>query len=572
MKKALANIRALDFFLSILMIVFFFWIFLKYTVNVPINDDYSVLHNFNGIINTDSFLEKLRLIFAQHNEHRIVYDRIWFIINYEINNQIDFNFLSLIGNLSLIGLFFLFVKRASLSNEYFVVFPISVLLFNLTFYENMTFSMAALSNFTVVLFSLLSLSFLTAKERTNKRFILAIAFCFLAIYTQGGGLFVVPVSLLILFLQKDYERLKYYGVFGVLFLLLYFIGYENPISSPSILESFINFKMRSFLFSLAFLGNAFSFSFYQAVNITENQSFQKIVNDTLMLNAVVGFAFISYYSYLLKNRYYNKNLFNFSVMTLVIVVSIVTGITRSQLGIETAFVPRYRILSVIFLITVFITIIEYAESKKIATLKTNSFILFFSILYFFNFSYSQEEYLYDRKKQILKGVLNYYSGNHKLLYGFEQDYYKNVLENSRKSGTYYLLSKKELEKNIPYSLKSNIDVNGLDANLLNQNIDEVNNLYDSYYIEGFAFIEGQNTKKQEVFVGISNQGSIVFYSTQSVDRYDLNSYFKNKHLENGGFYARIKNEHLALGENKISIYIENKGIKKIVETSKTINK
>jgi len=221
--KKISDFRKVDFFLSIAIVVFFFWIFFKYTVNVPINDDYSVLDNFNGLLNADSFVEKFKLLFAQHNEHRIVYDRIWFLISYYMNNQINFDLLSLVGNLSLLGLFLLFAKRVSLSHEYMVLFPIAVLLFNLTFWENITFSMAGLSNFTVVLFSLLSLSFLTTKKLTTKRFSLAIAFCFLAICTQGGGLFVIPVSLLILFLQKDYTRLKNYAAIGVvLFFTLFY--------------------------------------------------------------------------------------------------------------------------------------------------------------------------------------------------------------------------------------------------------------------------------------------------------------------------------------------------------------
>jgi hypothetical protein len=469
-------------------------------------------------------------------------------------------------------MFLVYAKRTSnFNSNYFVFFPIAILLFNLTFYENVTFSMAALSNFTVVLFSLLSLNFLTNKELTNKRFILAIVFCLFAIYTQGGGIFVLPVSLLILFLRKEYKRLAYYAAIGLLFYLLYFIGYEQPAGSPSILAALLDFKVRSFLYSLAFLGSSFSFSFYHTVNFADDDSFHKIVNDTLMLNSVVGFAFLSFYIYQIKVKYYNKNAFNFSIMTLIILIAFVTGLTRSQLGIETAYAPRYRILSAVFLITMFITMLEYAELKNIAALKINGLIVFLSLIYFINFSYGQEEYFYDRKKQVLKGVLNYYSGNH-MLYGFNQDFCTTVLENSSKSGTYFLLSKKELEKSIPYSQKKYVDVNGLDANQLSQNVEEVTNQYDSCYIEGWAFIEGQNTNNQEVLIGITNQRGTAFFDTHSLDRYDLNSYFKKNNLERGGFYTRIKAEYLTPGENKISVYVENNNVRKILTTDKIINK
>ena len=560
MKNKLSNIRVIDFSLSSLVIIYFFLIFFKYTVNIPINDDYGVLNDINEILNTDSFLEKIKLFFSQHNEHRIAYDRFWFLVSYKINNQINFNLLALIGNLSLIILFFLLIKRISLSNNYFILLPISILLFNLTFYENMTFSMAALSNFTVILFSLLTLNFLTSTIITNTRFLFAIIFCFLAMYTQGGGLFVVPVSLLILFLKKDYKRFKYFAIIGILLYSIYFLGYEKPLNSPSILDSVINFKMKTLLYFLAFLGNSFSF----------NLIFNNGVSDSLMLSSIIGAAFLSFYIYLFIKRYYNKNPFNFSIMTLVITIAIVTGLTRSQLGIDTAIASRYRILSIIFLISVLIKVFEYLELKKISELKVNGSIIVFSVLYFINFSKSQEEYLYYRERQSLKGVINYYSGNYKLLNGFEQEFYKKVIENSRKNETYFLPSKKELEDSFPYSSKKEISMSKLDSNSLYINIEEITKLYDSYYIEGWAFIENQNASSQKVWVGISNENGIKFYNTQSVNRYDLNPYFKKDYIENGGFFTRIKLENLTLGINKVSIYTENKGIKKIIQTDKII--
>lgn len=570
--KRISDFRKLDIVLSLAIILFFFYIFFKYMVNVPINDDYSILDNFNGLLNADSFLEKTKLFFAQHNEHRILYDKMWFWISYLINGQIDFNMLALVGNLSLLGIFILWAKRAKLSNDYMVLFPIAALLFNLTFWENMTFPMAGLSNFTGLLFSLVSLSFLCAKELSNKRFFWAVLFCFLAIFTQGGGLLVIPVSLIILLLKKDYTRLKNYGAIGVLFFVIYFIGYESPADSPNLMESLLNFKIRSLLFSLAFLGSSFSFSFYNTVNIADNQSFAKIVNDTMMFNAIVGFAFVAIYAYLIKTKYYTKNLFNFSVMTLVIAISIVTGISRSRFGIETAYASRYRILSVVFVICLIIKALEYVETKKFHALKVNGVILVLTGLFFYQFNYSQEEYLYDRKKQVVKGVLNYHSGNHKLLYGLEQNYCKMVLENSSKNRTYNLLSKKELEKEIPYSPVKKINADELFTDMANGYVEEVTHIYDGYYIEGWAYLDDQKTDKQKVYIGVNSASGTVFYEAQPMHRYDLNSYFHKEHLENGGFYVRIKEKDVAPGENKLSICIENKGSKKIIMTDKAIVK
>jgi hypothetical protein len=143
--------------LIIIPLITFFGMFFYYTVNAPINNDYQAILDFiNKIIATDSYSEKMKLIFSQHNEHRIVYDRIWTIISYKLQNNVNFNFLAFIGNLSLLGIAIIFYKRYSLLQKPLLLFvPITVLLFNITLWENITFAMAALSNFTVYLFILI---------------------------------------------------------------------------------------------------------------------------------------------------------------------------------------------------------------------------------------------------------------------------------------------------------------------------------------------------------------------------------------------------------------------------------
>ena len=95
--------------LIIIPIITFFGMFFFYMVNAPIYDDYQAVLDFlNKYISTDSISEKIRLLFSQHNEHRVVYSRIWTIISYKLQTNVNFTFLALIGNLSLlvIGLFF----------------------------------------------------------------------------------------------------------------------------------------------------------------------------------------------------------------------------------------------------------------------------------------------------------------------------------------------------------------------------------------------------------------------------------------------------------------------------------
>ena len=78
MKIGNKKLLIIDSFLSISFIIYFFYIFFAITSNIPINDDYGVLNNFTDIINSNSFFDKIKLFFKQHNEHRILYDKLWF--------------------------------------------------------------------------------------------------------------------------------------------------------------------------------------------------------------------------------------------------------------------------------------------------------------------------------------------------------------------------------------------------------------------------------------------------------------------------------------------------------------
>ena len=177
-------------------------------------------------MDSNSSFEKIKLIFKQHNEHRILYDKLWFFIDYKLFNQLNFNHLSFIGNLSLVGIFiFFFYKFKNKTTNSFFLLPVAVLIFNFSFYENITFSMAALSNFTVVLFSLLSIHFITKFELNKRDFGLSVLFLILAIFTQGAGIFLILITISILIYKKEKKYLYQLLIISFALILLYFFDY-----------------------------------------------------------------------------------------------------------------------------------------------------------------------------------------------------------------------------------------------------------------------------------------------------------------------------------------------------------
>lgn len=551
----------IDFSLAILFIIYFFYSFFGVTSNIPINDDYAVLENFTDLVNSDSFFEKIKLFFKQHNEHRILYDKICFFIDYKIFQQVNFNHLSLIGNLSLIGIFIFFAYKfkEKLTNTIYL-FPLAILIFNFSFHENLTFAMASLSNFTVVLFSLISLNFITKEDFSKKNFILSVLFLILAIFTQGAGLFLIPILALILIFRKEKKYLFQFLIISVILIVIYFIGYQKPPNSPEIIETIRNFKFRSFLFSFSFLGNIFA----------KNLIFTNDINESLMLSTAVGFLFFGFYLYLIKIKYFKINLFLFSVMSLIIFISFVTGITRSQLGIDMSIASRYRINSCIFLICVLYYFIENTQRMKINNWYLNAVLFLLSIGYFYGMAFPQLEYLEFRKKQNYYGVLSYQNGIHKNLNGFEQDYYNNVLIKAKASETYFLPNEDEVNSKINYSKNINEDFSNYKNNAITGNIDKIEKLQNSIYIEGWAFIDSLNTDKQEITLAVEDtiQNKKIFFKGQKTKRFDLNPYFKKDNLENAGCVFRIKNKDLPINYKKLYLLVNNNGQKRIFNSNK----
>lgn len=547
----------------LLPILIFFGLFFYYTVDIPINDDYSAILDFtNKIISTDSISEKIKIFFSQHNEHRIVYDRFWTLISYKIHKQLDLNFLALIGNLSLIPIFFIFGKKAlkdQKQRNLIYLIPISVLIFNISFHENMTFAMATLSNFTVFVFSILSINFLTKDTLTQKMFILSIVFLILALLSQGGGMFIIPISISLLVYKKQKKYLLIYIGISVLLIALYFYGYEKPPNSPSIIETILYFKIRALLFSFAFLGNAFNYYLIY----TNDQS------ESIGITTIIGVLLFMFFLYTIKSKYYKKNLFAFSIMALIVVASFATGLTRSQLGLETAGASRYRINGVIFLLGVLLWCVDNLDYKfRKAT------IISLSILYLFFIGLNQYEFLSFRKKQSLLGALHYHSGDYTKLNGFEQELYKRVLTESAKKETYFLPSLTDLEKYFPFSKReSNFD-GKIDAENTKNSIDQISKVDKSYLIEGWVFLEGKATKNQKVSICLQNQNqsATAFFSTIQVPKYDLNPYFKKFGLRDGGFIARIPERYIKDGESTIIIKLEVEGKTKTIITDKKIIK
>ncbi|MFN8354037.1 MAG: hypothetical protein U0Y10_06325 [Spirosomataceae bacterium] len=236
-----------------LPIIGFWYYFGVYSVNAPMWDDFVLTDFILRLSDNPAFSEKIRLFFAQHNAHRIVYDRVVTYLIWVLTGQLDFRMMMLVGNLSLMGLIALcwqLLKGQGLSLWYLV--PVPWLLLTIQGYENTFWAMASLQNYTVLLFILGALYCLALciQQGSSKAFVGAAVLGILATFTSGNGQMTFFIGMLLLVYFRRWGLLLRWVGIMLPTLGLYFWGYKRLPQELFTPKFFINF--------FAFNGAAFA--------------------------------------------------------------------------------------------------------------------------------------------------------------------------------------------------------------------------------------------------------------------------------------------------------------------------
>ena len=224
-------------------VIVFTLVWQYYAVNVPKWDDHALRFYLYQSDQETTLSGKIYQLFKQHNEHRIVYDRLIAALDYRLFGKLSYVHLMAVGNLSLVGLLAIFgavLLRAGKSPGYLV--PVALLLFNLSEWENMFWGMAALQNFSVVFWVILTVWLLSYSSGWG----LALASAVLATLTSGNGLLIWPIGFVLLLLRtpgaggqrragaanRPLRLVLGWVAVAALVITLYFRGFEKPAGNP----------------------------------------------------------------------------------------------------------------------------------------------------------------------------------------------------------------------------------------------------------------------------------------------------------------------------------------------------
>ena len=252
-------------FLILIPVVLFWYVWAQYAVNVPKWDDHALKVFLTNLDAESSVWSKLARFFQQHNEHRIVYDRLVTWLDFTLSGKLNYRHLMIIGNLSLLGLLVVFgqvlgrsvdTQQGSrsintLASGLSYLPPIAFLILNLSHWENMFWGMAALQNFTVMLWVIWAIYSLSFTFSIGPALLLATA----ATLTSGNGLLIWPVgfalllSQLLLKTRTSYKPLIIWTGSAVIATGLYFLNYKKPAGNPPVRGSFAELVQGWFAFN-----------------------------------------------------------------------------------------------------------------------------------------------------------------------------------------------------------------------------------------------------------------------------------------------------------------------------------
>lgn len=348
MNKKAANIIISLIILIPVAVYFTAWDY--YAINIPKWDD----HPLKGFIDTyahaNGWQAKIAALYKQHNEHRIALTRLISWLDYSIFGKLNYRHLMFAGNLLLVAiipLWYIILKNNK--KPFFALIPIPFLWLTLAQWENMYWGMASIQNFGVVTLALWTL-YLCVNSKPLP-YLLSILLLGLTVSTSPNGFFIIPIGVLLIFLSGNRQRLIAWILASSVAIFYYFSNYIRPESNPDSKASLIQLAKGY----MAFLG-----SFAESFPVLDHFGVCIFIGTVLFLVAV-SIASTTLFR-ITRNKYSAKaekitDLFCLGTILFILGTALVVVYGRAGFGLEGLIASKYKIYSVLLLITAYLYIV-----------------------------------------------------------------------------------------------------------------------------------------------------------------------------------------------------------------------
>jgi hypothetical protein len=392
-----ANILAPALLVAIPPILFYTILF-RNAVNIPILDDYDVvLGDLNRLLQLPTLSAKASSFLAnQSGEFKLLLLHALSWLQFYFRGPIDFRLLSAVGNgfvlLLAIVLWKMFLPhRKDLAVRLGFFIPVSWLIFQLQYCETLNFATPGLQHIAVLPFSLGAIYLLSRGK--GWAFSSALFFLVLAISSDGNGLLVIPVGLLILALARQYARIAVWLVVAAGCIAAYAYRYNVMQSAADPNHSIFSVILRLRPdYVIAFIGSAAGFPFH-------------FKPASLLLGSLLSIFFVA----MAWRGYPRRNpAVSYCVLFLLLTAIGVAGL-RSDFG--AANLPsRYAIYSALFLSFAWMAIVEEVLQYRQVTL-VNDGVFLIAVAAALLFSLSMDligsMYIAERRRGLIKAMTEF---------------------------------------------------------------------------------------------------------------------------------------------------------------------
>jgi hypothetical protein len=228
-QKTIMKQTTINYFFWILAAIFvalYFYIIYKFSINIPIDDDFAVQNFLMQFIQSDNLQEKISLLLEDGNGHRTLFLRLTVLLVYAACGKLNYSICLFIVNVLLFGTGVLVYKMMHNKNRNGLwAFLIVLLLFNGQNMGNSVVAQFGLSNLGSIFITLLSSYLLLINHRIA--FICGLLLSLITIYSNGNGMLIIPPIIACFCVQKRRKELICFSLITIPAALLYFIGLNS---------------------------------------------------------------------------------------------------------------------------------------------------------------------------------------------------------------------------------------------------------------------------------------------------------------------------------------------------------
>jgi hypothetical protein len=207
----------------LLSVLLYYTLIYTQAIDLYLADDFHLFKTVVWMQDAETVAEKWRLLFDQHNEHRIIFPRLLTLIDYWVEGHVNFRTLNIVASLVTLGtagMLALEFRRYRLHALYFL--PVVWILFQPQSYDNISYTISIVQLYGIVL-----LAFGVFMLLDRHRPTLALTVALIATFSHGNGMFTLAIGLLILLLQGRMRWALGWGAVMALALGVYFAGLEK---------------------------------------------------------------------------------------------------------------------------------------------------------------------------------------------------------------------------------------------------------------------------------------------------------------------------------------------------------